>query len=406
MKKVLLILIILFSLLFINFNHAHANSVESEFLIEVHNNYDDYKIITNEENVYGHIIIVLGTTNNKNDLSLSIYYKLKESIDYPLQISVINNKNKEKLYTFNKNTMLKTYYKIPIDYSKEYKLSIVDMDSFYILKSFQIGKYENTDAFYQLNDIIKGNGNNKFLNTDELKSNVKSKDEIAKFKTFVGILVIYLYFSTLGLIFFAILTIKEYKHRHRKYIYSLDEILQFSKEKLYGKTICFATDTVFGIGALLDDNYGQRKIYKLKNRSEKKPLAVLAGSMEMVLKYVKEPSDEVKELMEKHWPGALTIIFDKKVGIGTLAFRVPDNKYTLELLNHFGPLATTSVNISGEAPLNSIEDINKVFGYRIDYIVKFPEDLPSSNLSSTVIKVEDEEILILRQGTIEIKNDL
>ena len=193
-KKVLLILIIFFSLLFINFNHAHANSVESEFLIEVHNNYDDYKIITNEENVYGHIIIVLGTTNNKNDLSLSIYYKLKESIDYPLQISVINNKNKEKLYTFNKNTMLKTYYKIPIDYSKEYKLSIVDMDSFYILKSFKIGKYENTDEFYQLNDIIKGNGNNKFLNTDELKSNVKSKEEIAKFKTFVGIVLIYLYF--------------------------------------------------------------------------------------------------------------------------------------------------------------------------------------------------------------------
>ena len=72
-------------------------------------------------------------------------------------------------------------------------------------------------------------------------------------------------------------------------------------------------------------------------------------------------------------------------------------------MNHLGPLATTSVNISGEPPLNTIEEIDKAFGYRIDYIVKFPTDLPSSNVSSTVIKFVKDEVVVLRQGDVIVE---
>ena len=125
MKKILLVLIIFFSLLIINHKQINANSIESDFLKEVKENYHDYYILINEENVYGHIIIVLGSTNDDKEeyeLSLSICHILKEDTDYPLQVNV--KSKKEKTYTFNQNSMLKTYYKLPIEYDKEYSISV------------------------------------------------------------------------------------------------------------------------------------------------------------------------------------------------------------------------------------------------------------------------------------------
>ena len=405
MKKILLILIIFFSLLIINNKQLKANSIENNFLNEIKENYQDYHILVNEENVYGHIILVLGSNYNKEEeleLSLSICHILKENVDYPLQVKI--KSKREKTYTFNQKSMLKTYYKLPIDYSKEYTISIVDLDTFDHLKTYQIGQYNNIDEYYNLSNIIKGEGKNNFSYTNEWKTNVKTKEQLQLMIKLIILLVIYLMISFGSLIVFIIVSVKIYKYRHRKYIYTLDEILKLPREKLYGKTICFATDTVFGIGALFDDFTGKKKIFKLKNRSVNKQLPVLASSIDMVLKHVISPSEEVYSLMEKYWPGALTIIFNNKKGNGTIAFRVPDNIYTRQLIDHFGPLATTSVNISGEKPLNSVEEIDKAFGYKIDYIIKFPEDLPSSNLSSTIIKIEFNEILVLRQGSVYINN--
>lgn len=405
MKKILLVLIIFFSLLIINHKQINANSIESDFLKEVKENYHDYYILINEENVYGHIIIVLGSTNDDKEeyeLSLSICHILKEDRDYPLQVNV--KSKKEKTYTFNQNSMLKTYYKLPIEYDKEYSISIVDLYTFDHLITYQIGKYKDMEDYYNLLNINQGDGKDHFPHVDSWKTNVKSREQLEILAHLILLLIIYLIISFISLILFIIITIKVYKYRHRKYIFTLEEMLKLPREELYGKTICFATDTVFGLGALYDDFVGKKKIFKLKNRSINKQLPVLASNIEMVLNNVQLPPEEVFVLMKKYWPGALTIIFNKRNEAGTIAFRIPDNIYTRQLIDHFGPLTTTSVNISGEKPLNSIEEINQVFGCKIDYIVKFPEDLPSSNVSSTIIKVEFNEILILRQGSIIIDN--
>ena len=260
---------------------------------------------------------------------------------------------------------------------------------------------------------------NDCLQIKEVKGNYKrvytfSKDSMVEEYFNIVAVIGGLIGGLIGLIVFGIIKGRTYSYRyhlrvrpykHRKYIYTLDEILRLPSDKLYGKTICFQTDTVYGIGAKILDKKGISKIYLLKNREANKPLAVLAADINEVIKYIKQPSKKVIEIMKKYWPGALTIVFESKYSNETIAFRIPNNEYTIKLLKHFGPLSTTSVNISGEEPLNSIEDIDKVFGRRIDYIVKFPEELPSSNVSSTVIKVVNDEIIVLRQGDVVVKLD-
>ena len=188
----------------------------------------------------------------------------------------------------------------------------------------------------------------------------------------------------------------------------VDKNIKLTKEEIKNKIIAFPTDTVFGVGALIDDLEAIDKIYELKHRDYSKPLAILASSIDDIIPYVKEVTEDVKEIMNKYWPGALTIIFNKNenvsdkitAGFKTIAFRIPNCKISLDILKQTGPLATTSVNISGNTPLNDYQEINKYFGYNIDFIVS--ENVSSSNISSTIIDVTSNEIKIIRQGQIKI----
>lgn len=167
-----------------------------------------------------------------------------------------------------------------------------------------------------------------------------------------------------------------------------------------GKIVCFPTDTVYGVGALIDDLDAINKIYAMKKRDAKKPLAILTPTRS-IEKYVKFITKDALNLMEK-WPGALTLIFQKSEhidtlitqGVDTIAFRMPNSKVALKILNHFGLMATTSVNISGEKPLNSVGEIEALFAEYLDYLVVDTEI--SSKTPSKVVDVSTEETKIIR----------
>ena len=168
-----------------------------------------------------------------------------------------------------------------------------------------------------------------------------------------------------------------------------------------GKVICFPTDTVYGVGAKVGDLQAIEKIYNMKKRDGNKPLAILTPTVD-IFPYVNRVSEEAKLLMKQQWPGALTLIFTKSdkidsritQGFNTVAFRMPKSQVALEILNKFGLMATTSVNISGEAELNTIEEIEAVFKNEIDYLVTNNEVL--SKRPSRVIDVTGDEIKVIR----------
>ena len=182
---------------------------------------------------------------------------------------------------------------------------------------------------------------------------------------------------------------------------TVEELIKLTKEDIRGKVIVFPTDTVYGIGSMIDDKEGVSKIYNLKHRDKNKPLANLAYSSEQIKEYVNIPNPKTLELM-KLWPGALTIIFNKKHiynnELPTIAFRIPNSNTALTILKHFGVMAVTSMNLSGSEPLNNIDDIIKNFENEIDYLVIDEEK--HSNISSTIIDVTKDPFVVLRKGEI------
>lgn len=179
------------------------------------------------------------------------------------------------------------------------------------------------------------------------------------------------------------------------------------KKDITGKIICFPTDTVYGVGCLYNDITAIHKIYELKNRDYSKPLAILTPFRNNE-QYVKNINPSAQQLMKQYWPGALTIIFEKKDTIpmlatsnmNTVGLRMPNSQVALKILNHFGLMTTTSVNISGCPAINNLQEIIDLFGDQIDYIVTDLEE--TSNVSSTVISCINDDIKVLRQGDIKI----
>lgn len=183
-----------------------------------------------------------------------------------------------------------------------------------------------------------------------------------------------------------------------------EELLKLHNIK--GKVIAFPTDTVYGVGCKIDDEESIDRIYLLKERDFNKPLAILVGSLEDAIALIEYLPLKAVEIIKKYWPGALTIICKKSEivppflnkGYKTIGIRMPNSATALEILRKFGPMAVTSVNKSGSVALNTYEEIESCFNDSIDYIIESNET--SSNISSTVIEVMDDDIRIIRQGDI------
>lgn len=180
-------------------------------------------------------------------------------------------------------------------------------------------------------------------------------------------------------------------------------VKELLEKELKDDVVIFETDTVYGIGCLISSELGVKKIYEIKKRDGKKPLAVLCANMEQVNSVVNE-FELGEALGKKHWPGALTLIFPKKDVIGdfitsgfnTVGVRIPNDEIALSILEKFGPMAVTSLNLSTEPATLKYEEALKYVD-KVEYVVK-GKDL--SSLSSTVYDCINKRVL--RQGEIII----
>ncbi|WP_334330824.1 L-threonylcarbamoyladenylate synthase [Candidatus Phytoplasma prunorum] len=175
-----------------------------------------------------------------------------------------------------------------------------------------------------------------------------------------------------------------------------------------GSLIIFPTDTIYGIGAKINDNEGINKIYKLKKRSFSKPLSILFYDLSQIRQFVKINATS-KKLMNHFWPGPLTLIlkttsfYKKKNKEKNLGIRQPKHLLALKLLKKYGPLKTTSVNISGFPPLNNYKVIFEKYEKKVDYIF-YDSEKNLSKLSSTVLDLQlNNNFKILREGSITKK---
>ncbi len=193
-------------------------------------------------------------------------------------------------------------------------------------------------------------------------------------------------------------------------IYTFEEaIMQLTPKNVQGKVIAFPTDTVWGIGCLLNDQSSIKEIYNIKCRPLDKPLAVLCSAQEQMYTLFKNKSNTLETLSKTLMPGGLSVIMEKSnivsntitSGKSSVAVRIPKLQPLQNLLQKLGPMPTTSANESGEAPINNFDDIKHHFGELVDIIIKPHDKFSNIETPSTIVLIEDEKLKIIREGAID-----
>ena len=142
--------------------------------------------------------------------------------------------------------------------------------------------------------------------------------------------------------------------------------------------IVLPTDTVYGIACNAFDKKALKKLFRAKKRPAGKPIAVLIGNKKDVDKIAKEIPLAARELIKKHWPGALTLVLKKRKSIPkmltgnkeTVAVRMPADKTALKIIRRFGkPIAASSANPLGKKIAENAEQALLYFDKKIPLIV-------------------------------------
>ncbi len=168
------------------------------------------------------------------------------------------------------------------------------------------------------------------------------------------------------------------------------------------------TDTVYGVVACASDKEATARLYALKKRDDKPGTLIAADISQLETLGLKH---RYLKAVEQFWPGAVSVVIpvsDPALeylhrGRASLAVRIPDDKKLRALLKRTGPLLTSSANQPGEPPATTAMEAKKYFGDKVDFYVD-GGDL-TGRQPSTIIRILDDAIEVLRPGAVKIDDD-
>lgn len=182
-----------------------------------------------------------------------------------------------------------------------------------------------------------------------------------------------------------------------------------------GKLVAIPTETVYGLAANIANKEAMRRLYEVKGRPKGKPFTVCIAYKEALEQLAQDISPFVYRLIDKFWPGPLTLVL-KARGAGlinnfisldsyyegrrTIGLRMPNNRIALGIIDLSGvKVVLPSANISDQPAPLCADDILKSLGEEIDLIIDAgPADL---GIESSVVDATDLPVKILREGAIK-----
>jgi L-threonylcarbamoyladenylate synthase len=184
-------------------------------------------------------------------------------------------------------------------------------------------------------------------------------------------------------------------------------IKQASQLILQGGVVAFPTETFYGLGADAGDVVALQKVFQIKGREENKPLLLLVAGRTWVQDLVKKISPAAEALIERFWPGPLTLVFEASAHLppiltgntGKVGLRVSSHPVTQALVQAVGRAITgTSANLSGQASPSLAAQVSQALGRKVDAILDGGKT--AGGLGSTVLDVSAVLPKIIRQGAI------
>ena len=179
---------------------------------------------------------------------------------------------------------------------------------------------------------------------------------------------------------------------------------------LGGGIIAYPTETFYGLGADATNEKAIQKIFAIKGRNFKNPIALIIGQTDDIYPLVQNVPQAAQKLMAAFWPGALTIVFSAAdnvspmitAGSGKIGLRVSSHPGAQGIVQKLKrPLTATSANLSGAPECISAADVSSQLGDKIDAIIDLG-NTPGTK-GSTIIDVTTTPPAILREGAISRK---
>ena len=175
---------------------------------------------------------------------------------------------------------------------------------------------------------------------------------------------------------------------------------------LAGGVVVIPTDTVYGVAARVADPEAVARLFAIKKRPTSVALPVFVENLEGVVDAGGRLPAAAQTLAHAFWPGALTLVIPalasmaERVGASesTIGFRLPDDDFVQELVVRTGPLAVTSANEHGEAPMTSDDAVRE--GFADADVDAFVNGGVRNGVVSTVVRCRDDGYEILRVGAI------
>lgn len=189
-----------------------------------------------------------------------------------------------------------------------------------------------------------------------------------------------------------------------------NEIYNFAENLKNGKLIVIPTETVYGLAANALDEKAINLIFKVKGRPQDNPLIIHTYSKENIYKLTKNQPKYLDKIIDKFMPGPLTLVLEKQdfipnivtAGLKTVGIRIPNHIDTLKFLKIVDlPIAAPSANKSGKPSPTKIEHIFKDYQNEEEIYGIIDGGECKVGIESTIIKCDEEKIIILRPGIID-----
>ena len=177
-----------------------------------------------------------------------------------------------------------------------------------------------------------------------------------------------------------------------------------------GQVVAFPTETVYGLGAWAFSPEGIRRVYEAKGRPSDNPLIVHVAPGMPLDGIVRSVPEKARILMDRFWPGPLTLIFPKADevlmqvtgGLSTVAVRMPSHPAAMKLIQETGlPIVAPSANTSGKPSPTSARHVLEDLGGKIPLILDGGECMVG--LESTIVDLTEDVPMILRPGAVTLE---
>jgi L-threonylcarbamoyladenylate synthase len=177
-----------------------------------------------------------------------------------------------------------------------------------------------------------------------------------------------------------------------------------------GDIVAFPTETVYGLGADALNPYAVAKIFEMKKRPKFDPLIVHVGDREWIFRIAVNVPSVVVSLVERFWPGPLTIILGKKeiipdivtAGLPTVGIRMPSHPVALNLIRSLGsPIAAPSANPFGYMSPTKATHVAKMFRDMTGLILNGGDS--TFGIESTIVSLKDDRLYLHRHGAISME---